>query len=69
MTEGVGFDARELSRAFARHDVDYVTVGGVAVQAYGARQCARDRDTTEFVTSSGIVLQRRPPPLVLLHAQ
>jgi hypothetical protein len=38
------FDARELFRALARHDVAYVTVGGIAVQAHGGQRLTQDLD-------------------------
>lgn len=38
------FDARELFAALARHDVDYVTVGGIAMQAHGAQRLTQDLD-------------------------
>lgn len=46
MTTPSGFDARELFRAFARHGVEFVTIGGVAIQAYGAQRLTRDLDVT-----------------------
>jgi hypothetical protein len=38
------FDARELFRALAHHDVEYVTIGGIAVQAYGGQRLTQDLD-------------------------
>lgn len=38
------FDARELFSALARHDVEYVTVGGIAIQAYGGQRLTQDLD-------------------------
>ncbi|MDP9135572.1 MAG: nucleotidyl transferase AbiEii/AbiGii toxin family protein [Actinomycetota bacterium] len=38
------FDAALLFAALARHDVDYVTVGGVAIQAYGGQRLTQDLD-------------------------
>ena len=38
------FDPREILRALARHDVAYVVVGGVAVQAYGGQRLTQDLD-------------------------
>jgi hypothetical protein len=40
------FDARELFRALARHDVAYVTIGGIAIQAYGGQRLTQDLDVT-----------------------
>jgi len=36
------FDARELFRALAHHDVEYVTIGGIAIQAYGGQRLTQD---------------------------
>jgi hypothetical protein len=38
------FHPRELFQALARHEVEYVTVGGVAIQAHGAQRLTRDLD-------------------------
>lgn len=38
------FDARRIFVALARHAVDYVTVGGIAVQAHGAHRVTQDLD-------------------------
>jgi len=38
------FDARELFRALVEHGVDFVTVGGVAIQAHGGQRMTRDLD-------------------------
>lgn len=40
----VVFDARELFRALIEAGVDFVTIGGVAVQAYGGQRMTRDLD-------------------------
>jgi hypothetical protein len=32
------FDARELFSALARHAVDYLTIGGIAIQAHGGQR-------------------------------
>jgi hypothetical protein len=44
VTSAGGFDARELFRALGRHEVEYVTVGGVAIQAYGGQRMTQDLD-------------------------
>ena len=44
MSDGDTFHPRELFQALARHDVEYVTVGGVAIQAHGAQRLTRDLD-------------------------
>jgi hypothetical protein len=38
------FDARELFRALADRGVDYVTIGGVAIQAHGGQRLTQDLD-------------------------
>ncbi len=40
------FDARELFRVLAAHQVEYVTIGGVAVQAHGGQRTTQDLDVT-----------------------
>jgi hypothetical protein len=37
-------DARELFRALAHRDVEYVTIGGIAIQAYGGQRLTQDLD-------------------------
>lgn len=44
MSDTGGFDARELFAALARHDVQYVTIGGLAVQAHGGQRLTQDLD-------------------------
>ena len=44
MSDGDTFHPRELFQALARHGVQYVTVGGVAIQAHGAQRLTRDLD-------------------------
>jgi hypothetical protein len=41
---GDTFHPRELFQVLARHGVDYVTIGGVAIQAHGAQRLTRDLD-------------------------
>ena len=41
---GDTFHPRELFLALARHEVEYVTVGGVAIQAHGAQRLTQDLD-------------------------
>jgi len=38
------FDARELFRVLNEHEVDYVTIGGIAVQAHGGQRVTQDLD-------------------------
>jgi hypothetical protein len=44
VSSGDTFHPRELFQALARHGVEYVTVGGVAIQAHGAQRFTRDLD-------------------------
>jgi hypothetical protein len=44
VTGASGFDALELFSALGRHEVQYVTVGGVAIQAYGGQRMTQDLD-------------------------
>lgn len=44
MIDSSGFDARELFKALARHDVEYVTIGGIAIQAHGGQRLTQDLD-------------------------
>jgi hypothetical protein len=38
------FDARELFKALAHREVEYVTIGGIAIQAYGGQRLTQDLD-------------------------
>lgn len=42
----MAFDAGELFRALAMHDVAYVTIGGMAIQAHGGQRFTQDLDVT-----------------------
>ncbi|HTC71397.1 MAG TPA: hypothetical protein VK655_00815 [Solirubrobacteraceae bacterium] len=44
MTAADAFDARELFAALARRDVEYVTIGGIAIQAHGGQRLTQDLD-------------------------
>lgn len=44
MNEHKRFYPRELFRALERHGVEYVTVGGIAIQAHGAQRLTQDLD-------------------------
>lgn len=44
MSTPARFDARELFRTLARRDVEYVTIGGIAIQAYGGQRLTQDLD-------------------------
>jgi hypothetical protein len=44
VSEPAEFDARELFRGLERHEVEYVTIGGIAIQAYGGQRLTQDLD-------------------------
>lgn len=44
MTEQESFDARKLYKALAHHEVEYVTIGGIAIQAHGGQRLTQDLD-------------------------
>jgi hypothetical protein len=48
------FDARELFRALASHEVEYVVVGGIAIQAYGGQRVTRDLDVVIATSTENI---------------
>jgi hypothetical protein len=61
------FDARELFRALAHHEVDYVTIGGIAIQAYGGRHQTQSLDVA--IASSTDNLARLASALLDLDAR
>lgn len=67
MTEPPDFDALELFRALGRHEVEYVTVGGVAIQAYGGQRMTRDLDVA--IAASKDNMQRLAAALVDLDGR
>lgn len=67
MSEAGKFDARELFKALARHDVDYVTIGGVAFQAHGGQRFTQDLDIA--IATSAENLERLAAALVDLDAR
>jgi hypothetical protein len=44
VSEPTSFNARELFAVLARYEVDYVTIGGIAVQAHGGQRVTQDLD-------------------------
>jgi hypothetical protein len=44
VSEPAALDARELFAALTRHEVDYVTIGGIAVLAHGGQRVTQDLD-------------------------
>jgi len=61
------FDARELFAALARHGVEYVTVGGIAMQAHGAQRMTLDLDIA--ITASRDNLDRLAAALLDVDAR
>jgi hypothetical protein len=48
------FDAGELFRVLAEHLVEYVTVGGIAIQAHGGQRLTRDLDVVVAASSENM---------------
>ena len=48
------FDAREQFRALSRHEVDYVIIGGIAIQAYGGQRVTRDLDVVIATSAENV---------------
>jgi hypothetical protein len=67
VTDSGRFDARELFRALSRHDVNYVTVGGIAIQAHGGQRLTQDLDVA--IASSSENLARLASALLDLDAR
>jgi hypothetical protein len=64
---GEVFDPRELFRALARHEVEYVTIGGVAMHAHGGQRVTRDLDVA--IAASKDNLERLAGALLDLDAR
>lgn len=54
MTNPGWFDARELFSALARHDVEYVTIGGIAIQAHGGQRLTQDLDVAIAASTDNV---------------
>jgi hypothetical protein len=67
VTEPGGFDARELFRALARSGVEYVTIGGIAIQAHGGQRLTQDLDVA--IAASNDNLARLAAALLDLDAR
>jgi len=67
VTEPGGFDARELFRALARSGVEYVTIGGIAIQAHGGQRLTQDLDVA--IAASNDNLARLATALLDLDAR
>jgi hypothetical protein len=61
------FDARALFAALARHDVEYVTIGGIAMQAHGGQRVTQDLDIA--IAAAGDNLDRLAATLNDLDAR
>ncbi|MBK8295128.1 MAG: hypothetical protein IPK93_10280 [Solirubrobacterales bacterium] len=48
------FDAREIFHSLATHDVAYVTIGGIAVQAHGGQRLTQDLDVVIASTEDNL---------------
>lgn len=67
MTDPGRFDARELFKALAHRNVEYVTIGGIAIQAYGGQRLTQDLDVA--IAASTDNLQRLASALLDLDAR
>jgi hypothetical protein len=61
------FDARELFSALARHNVNYLTIGGIAIQAHGGQRLTQDLDVA--IASSTDNITRLAAALLDLDAR
>ncbi len=61
------FEARELFRVLADRRVEYVTIGGIAVQAHGGQRVTRDLDVA--ISPSSENMERLAAALVDLDAR
>jgi hypothetical protein len=48
------FDARELFGALAQRHVEYVTIGGIAIQAHGGQRLTQDLDVAVAASSENL---------------
>ncbi len=48
------FDARKMFRVLADRKVEYVTIGGIAVQAHGGQRTTRDLDIAIAISSENV---------------
>lgn len=67
MTDPGRFDARELFRALAHRGVEYVTIGGIAIQAHGGQRLTQDLDVA--IAASTDNLERLASALLDLDAR
>jgi hypothetical protein len=67
VSDSGAFDARRLFLALAQHGVQYVTIGGVAVQAHGGQRLTQDLDIAIDASSENV--QRLSDALLDLDAR
>jgi hypothetical protein len=67
VSEPARFDPRELFAALARHEVEYVTIGGIAIQAHGGQRLTQDLDIG--IATSTANLERLAAALAELDAR
>lgn len=67
MADLPAFDARALFVALARHGVEYVTIGGIAMQAHGGQRVTQDLDIA--IATAGDNLDRLAATLDDLDAR
>jgi hypothetical protein len=54
-TSGWGrFDAREIFRALAQSEVEYLTIGGIAIQAHGGQRLTQDLDVAIAASTENV---------------
>lgn len=61
------FDPAALFATLARHEVEYVTIGGIAIQAHGGQRLTQDLDVV--IASSGDNVARLAGALLDLDAR
>jgi len=67
VSEPSAFDARKLFLTLAQHGVQYVTIGGIAIQAHGGQRLTQDLDIA--IDTSIENLQRLADALADLDAR
>jgi hypothetical protein len=67
VSEPNAFDARKLFLTLARHGVQYVTIGGIAIQAHGGQRLTQDLDIA--IDTTGENVQRLADALLDLDAR
>jgi hypothetical protein len=67
VSDAGAFDARALFAALAAHDVEYVTIGGIAIQAHGGQRLTQDLDIA--IAASAENIERLASALLDLDAR